>query len=130
MLLLQLFTLILSINELKDSNERRDGSLKYLAKLLNNNPQLFQQWTNSKQDIIKFYSTIEPYLFSYIPISNDRITMDMTTKIDCTNPKYSNVLNGRRLSKPRVIIDIIPFGKQLWYIYIKVIYMSALYLIL
>jgi len=116
----------------------RDGTLASLADLLNRNSNLFQSWNGSQSNIETFLELLHPWLVADVsrpisPASNVIAGIEVPSKIDvasvgaltnsvelspptslattnCANPKYSSVLSGQPLSKPRVIVDFIPFG--------------------
>jgi hypothetical protein len=93
----------------------RDGSLKSLTKLLNSRQKLFSKWQDDEHDYVRFIRSIGPWMLSppsYPSPSVHPLPFQLPPwpEINCGDGRYSQVLTGRRLDTPRVIIDFIPFG--------------------
>ena len=102
-------------HQLTDLDGPRDGSLKSLATLLNNRQQLFRKWRDNEQDYVRFIRSIGPWILSppsYPPSTDHPLPFQLPPwpELDCNDTRYSQVLTGRRLDAPRVIVDFIPFG--------------------
>lgn len=91
----------------------KDSSLNSLVKLLNqpSNQHIFHNWSHSYHDYSLFMNSIYPWLFGkYIRPIPYIISGPPIPVINCHNPKYSRVLTGELVQKPRLIIDLIKFG--------------------
>lgn len=93
----------------------RDESLTGLLQVLNSNENrhIFENWdANQLTDNVKeFFRLLESWTVGETaePINLDSDTFDLSS-IQCNDIKYSNVLTGNKLEKPRMIIDFVPFG--------------------
>ena len=92
----------------------RDGTLTYLAELLNNssNVGLYRGYVGSKEDFVNFIKILKPWISADIPmplLSTFR-TDYVGHTIDCTQDRYANALSGIRLPSPRIVVDFVPFG--------------------
>ena len=130
--------LIIFINLIK-SNEttitlKKDHNLYDLITLLNNNKNTFNDWGNitiTNENIIKFFDIFEPWLLNPININehynnydnfhnkNNDNNDNNKVSINCKNTRYSNVLTGNLLKKPRILIDFIPFGYDIDKLFIR-----------
>lgn len=97
---------------------RRDGSLVSLSSLLNNHSEVFNAFKGSNEDIGVFFSMMEQWLLS--PLSQ-RLMFDEGPYIvlNCSSIKYSNVLTGKMLSVPRMVVDFVPFGYDVEKLYVR-----------
>lgn len=129
LLLLSLFYVILCVNgsdkrkkKKKKDKIIRDGTLNSLVKVLHDKSDIFQKWNYSRaasnrpqMGYFNLVRALTPWIIgepSAPLISNSPsigIIID-ETNVNCANPVYGSVLDGTKRSKPRVIIDLIPFG--------------------
>jgi hypothetical protein len=94
---------------------RRDGTLRALAKLLNSRHRLFTRWKDDEDSYVKFMRTLVPWILSpppYPPSSTEPLPFQVPKwpEPTCGATRYAQVLTGQRLTKPRVIVDFLPFG--------------------
>lgn len=109
-LIFLLFSNSINCNSSKDVIRIKDYSLSYLIDILKKNNHIFQEWdTNNitSSNINDFINTIDEWITT-IPIINTNTITNIT--LNCINTRYSNVLTGSIVKKPKVIIDFIPFG--------------------
>lgn len=98
------------------SNIIRDYNLSSLLSILNSQPNLFKSWDHSSNDELFslkysiFISSLLPWLLGNPPAPLSVPNNPFASKLDCSDPRYALVLSGKRLSKPRVIVDFVPFG--------------------
>lgn len=112
----------------------RDGTLNSLASLLNNQQSLFSNWTGSNENIAQFLKSLLPWTASDLPKPvNARVENYFHSLLDsekafaaaadrnsenhdrfsrpfCSHLAYQRVLTGQSLTRPRLIVDFIPFG--------------------
>mmetsp|Transcript_423 Transcript_423/g.439 ORF Transcript_423/g.439 Transcript_423/m.439 type:complete len:492 (+) Transcript_423:120-1595(+) len=91
---------------------QRDSSLISLAELINKQQDFFRKWSDTEDNYIKFFKSLEPWIFSNISRNVD-VSKKPILELNCRNPHYSGVLTGKELTTPRVIVDFVPFGYEL-----------------
>lgn len=113
MINLIVLTFLMSAMRKNDALIIRDGSLKDLAKLLNNNTHLFRDWNNDEDSYESFIESLVPYIISP-PAASDQQSLPLSLpslpEPNCTRESYSQVLTGKRMERPRIILDFVPFG--------------------
>ena len=118
-LLLFLYVPLLIIGQQQQNSKQsestifRDGTLRALANLLNNQRDLFQRWNDSRQDYAKFLQVLEPWITAppaYALPNDGPFYLSPMQLPNCKKLRFSNALSGERLPTPRVIVDFVPFG--------------------
>ena len=119
-LLLFLYVPLLIIGQQQQNSKQsestifRDGTLRALANLLNNQRDLFQRWNDSRQDYANFLQVLEPWITAppAYALPNDGVPFVLSPmqSPNCKKLRFSNALSGERLPTPRVIVDFVPFG--------------------
>jgi hypothetical protein len=98
----------------------KDNKLKSLLAILNSQQSLYKNWLKSNLSDNEAYSThyaellfaLQPWLIGEPPEAFllPEYPLLRETDLNCADSRYKSVFTGSRLSKPRVIVDFIPFG--------------------
>ena len=101
----------------------KDYRLRSLIRILNDNSAFFKNFSQSSSanneefslHFSAFLAMLRPWLVGepQIPLKMPQNQSLYLNSLDCSNPRYKSALSGRRLSKPRFIVDFIPFGYDL-----------------
>lgn len=89
----------------------KSGNLTSLAAHINSQNELFRRWTDTDENYLKFFRTIESWLLSNIT-QGIKHTRRPSFLLNCNNPHYSGILTGKALLVPRIIVDFVPFGYE------------------
>lgn len=94
---------------------KKDGTLNDLIPLLHlpENIKLYEQWdvNNDNEDAYNtFLQTLIPWIVAEPthPIMIDK--RPTTYSIDCAQAQYKHIFTSKKLSRPRKIVDLVPFG--------------------
>ena len=95
----------------------RDDSFRALADLLNSREKLFDNWHNSASDYTRFIHGLTSWILSppadsLQPLSSLDVLLQQLPRLsptNCNETRYANVLTGRPLSIPRVMVDFLLF---------------------
>ena len=90
--------------------------LQNLLTILNSQRHLFQEWDvncSNEEFSLKyalFLSNLLPWVTGDPPSPLVELESRSKLPLHCADKRYSTALTGQQLSKPRVIVDFIPFG--------------------